>query len=468
MKRLWIQLSFAFSFVLILSQLVSFLTLLGLAYFTPTVFVGDIQFPALTYREVVELWVSDQLFAGATAEEIEQQYNQQKDGVDINEVVAQVQTEIAEVEALTESNEGEFPFYLQDFIWSSSGSVTITSTKTNPAESADIVVLDDSGNHYATPANNLPFALFFNSSTIRVLVQSLIIGVIAGIFTSRLLVKPLNRLIEAVQAFGRRDMSQRVQVKGSREIEELMITFNNMADELEKAEQLRLNIFADVSHELRTPLAGLEGSLRASLDHVYELDEQQIANMVVQTQHLTHLVEDLRLLAQAEAHTLALEMEATDVKQLVQDTVDMFAVQAEESGVELTAVLPTPSPTINMDINRVRQVLHNLISNALRHTPENGRIEVKVESIGDDIQFTVKDTGEGIGAEHLPYVFDRFYRTDKSRSRDQGGTGLGLAITKALVEAHYGEIEVISEGLGKGSLFCFSIPNNILKKDPRN
>ena len=458
MKRLWVQLSFAFSMVLILSQLVSYLTLVGLAYFRPNVFVQNIEFRPLMYQEFVRMWARDQLIAGATPKEIELQFYEENDTTDIASVVTQVEAEMA-------AAENSQPFITSvmvgaDNLGGATGGMVESfgpapSIAIASGESAQVAASDA-----PPPPLNFPLALFFNSSTIRVIIQSIVLGVIAGVLTSRYMTKPLGQLIEAVRAFGKRDMSQRVQVKGSQEIEDLLHTFNNMADDLENAEMLRSNIFADVSHELRTPLTGLEGSLRASLDHVYEIDEAHIANMVVQTQHLIHLVEDLRLLAQAEARKLPLKPEAVEVNQLVQDAVEMFAVQAEENGVTIDASLPTPPLIMQADAHRLRQVLHNLVSNALRHTGDNGRIHITVTQDKNDVLFSVQDNGEGIAPEHLSHVFDRFYRTDKARSRDKGGTGLGLAITKALVEAHNGRIDVMSDGIKQGSTFRFSIPQH--------
>jgi signal transduction histidine kinase len=403
------------------------------------------------------MWARDQLFSGAAPEEIAQQFYEESNKVDIAGLVEQVEAQLAAIE-------NDQPGFTSVAVEADNAGTSVVVMAERVKTPAGIAMAGGGDSiHIASPEAdqvplNLPLALFYNSSTIRVVIQSIVIGLIAGVLTSRYMTKPLGQLIDAVQAFGKRDMSQRVQVKGSQEIEDLLQTFNNMADELENAERLRSNIFADVSHELRTPLTGLEGSLRASLDHVYEIDERHIANMVVQTQHLIHLVEDLRLLAQAEARKLPLNPEDVDVNQLVQDTVEMFAVQAEESAMTIDAILPTPPLTMQADANRLRQVLHNLISNALRHMGENGRIHITVTQDKNDVLFSVQDNGEGIATEHLLHVFDRFYRTDKSRTRDKGGTGLGLAITKALVEAHNGRIEVMSEGIEHGSTFRFSIP----------
>ena len=458
MKKLWVRLSLAFSGVLILSQLVSFLTLVGLAYFSPAVFVDDFEYVPFTYKEAIGIWVTDQIFGGATSDEIERTFHQEKDSFEIASLIAETE---AKIDALANS-EPNFTLFANDSDSSNAPAaetIQVDALEPDAFEAGTVIVSAGAApvNVYTSPLS-FPLALFFNSSTIRVIIQSIVIGVIAGVLTSRYLVKPLGQLIEAVQAFGKRDLSRRVQVKGSQEIEELMHTFNNMANKLENAEQLRMNIFSDVSHELRTPLTGLEGSLRASLDKVYEIDDRHIANMVVQTQHLIHLVEDLRLLAQAEARKLQLEPETVNVNQLVQDTVEMFKIQAEERTITLEATLSLPPLTVQADANRIRQILHNLISNSLRYTPENGRIQIIVEQHNNQVQISVEDNGEGIAAEHLPHVFDRFYRTDKARSRDKGGTGLGLAITKALVEAHGGAVDVSSEGIGFGSTFRFWLP----------
>ena len=464
MKRLWVRLSFAFFCVIMLSQLASYLTLLGLAYFSPTVFVEDAKYEPLGYEDFIGFWIDEQLYAGQTIEEIAQRYEQEKDTIDIRNLIAYHK---AQLELYESQRTAVAAPYSVDFIFVQSEDILGGDPSNTPTriDVSDVVTTAYSVTLDQTMAIgtsgilfNHPLALFFNTSTVRVIIQSILIGVLAGVITSRYLVSPLTQLIEAVQAFGKKDMSQRVQVKGSLEIENLMHTFNDMADELEEAEKLRLNILADVSHELRTPLTGLEGRLRACLDRVYEIDDRHIANMYVQTQHLIHLVEDLRLLAQAEARKLPLEPTMVDCVQLVEETMQIFSVLAEENEVLLTAVLP-PSPLIiRADSNRIRQVLHNLLTNALRHTPARGEVKIIVVPQNHFVRFTIQDSGDGIAAEHLPYIFERFYRTDKARSRDKGGTGLGLAITKALVEAHNGYVEVFSNGLGWGSRFHFSLP----------
>jgi len=221
---------------------------------------------------------------------------------------------------------------------------------------------------------------------------------------------------------------------------------------------LRHNLMADVSHELRTPLTVLEGNLRAALDHVYELDDEQIANLYEQTRHLIRLVNELRELTLAEAAQLPLDQQSFDLRLLVQETVAVFEPLAEEEQVQLVVKMAPNLPFISADRSRMRQVLHNLLVNALRHTPEAGQITLSATAVTGRVRLTVQDTGEGIDPQHIEHIFDRFYRTDPSRTRETGGSGLGLAIVKAIVEAHGGSVAAASAGAGKGTIFTIDLP----------
>lgn len=285
------------------------------------------------------------------------------------------------------------------------------------------------------------------------------VGIVGGVAASWLLAAPITKLAKAAQTIGAGDLSARVHIKsGSREIDGLAASFNKMADDLQRAAEVRSNLMADVSHELRTPLTVLEGNLRAALDHVYELDDEQIANLYEQTRHLIHLVSELRELTLAEAAQLPLELQPVDLAALVQETVAVFQPLAEEKQVKLTSTLSGTLPPVLIDRQRIRQVLHNLFANALRHTPEHGQITIHGNSANGLVQVTVRDSGEGIDPLHLEHIFDRFYRTDPSRSRETGGSGLGLAIVKAIVEAHQGTITASSPGVGRGSAFTIALP----------
>lgn len=288
-----------------------------------------------------------------------------------------------------------------------------------------------------------------------------LVGIISGILMSRTLTAPLRRLAEGARAIGARNLNQRVEVKGTDELKEVAYAFNEMAADLEKAEQLRRNLIADVAHELRTPLTVIQGNLRAMLDGVYELDKAEVARLYDQTRLLSRLVNDLHELAQAEADQLTLNLQETDLARLITTTGETFAPLAEEKGVELRTWLPDNLPLIQADPARLAQVLHNIISNALRHTPGGGSITVSVTPNASVVRLDITDTGDGIPPEHLPHVFDRFYRTDPARSRDKGGAGLGLAIARVIVEAHGGQISVASQGLpGRGATFTITLPRN--------
>ncbi len=285
-----------------------------------------------------------------------------------------------------------------------------------------------------------------------------VIGVATGVWISRGLSAPIAQMVEAAQTIGTGDLSFRIDIRGSQEITELAAAFNRMAEDLERAEQLRRNLVADVAHELRTPLTALAGNLRAALDQVYQLDEEEIANLYSQTQHLIRLVKDLSTLAQAEARQIPLALQNTDLRPLVQEVLSIFAPLAEEEGVTFKHHLPDELSLVSVDAARIRQVIHNLLANALRHTPEGGDITVAVSQTDDEVQIAIHDTGEGISRQYLPLIFERFFRADVSRSRETGGTGLGLSIAKAIVEAHNGRVTASSPGLGQGSVFTIFLP----------
>jgi signal transduction histidine kinase len=283
----------------------------------------------------------------------------------------------------------------------------------------------------------------------------LLMGFFLSMVMSRGVTQPISQLVEAAKAVGRRDLDYRVETQGSQELQELAHSFNRMAEELEQAEITRRNLMADVAHELRTPLAVLNGNLRAMLDGVHALSEEEIALLYEQTQHLNRLVEDLRELSLAEADQLFLNRQEVDLAQLVKETVAHFEFIAEEQGINISEEIDNPLIQPGLDENRIRQVMHNLLSNAFRHTPREGSIVVFAKKISNEnvVEIAVKDTGEGISPEDLPHIFNRFYRMEKSVSRDRGGTGLGLAIVKAIVEALGGTVSVQSAGRDQGSTF---------------
>ena len=278
----------------------------------------------------------------------------------------------------------------------------------------------------------------------------------------------LGLLLGVVIARGQLDA--RVPIAGAAEIADTARAFNEMAGSLQRAERLRQRMIADIAHELRTPLTVIQGNLRAILDDVYPLEKAEIATIYDETIMLGRLVGDLRELAQAEAGRLALDIQPVAVAPLLAGALAPFEPVAAEQGVTLIADVADQLPPVLADPDRVRQVLHNLVANALRYTPAGGTITVCAAPVADHrpllkgeetqpsvVIVEVADSGQGIAAEDLPHVFERFWRADRSRSRDQGGSGLGLAIAKQLVEAHGGQIGVDSR-VGAGSRFWFRLP----------
>jgi signal transduction histidine kinase len=289
---------------------------------------------------------------------------------------------------------------------------------------------------------------------------SIVVGTAGGIVIARITSAPITHIAEAAQRVGRGELDIRVPVRGSQEIMDLAMAFNKMSSDLKQAEMLRTSLMADVSHELRTPLTVLEGNLRAALDKVVPLDDSEVASLYEQTRHLIRLVNDLRELSLAESGHLRLEKMPTDLQALIAETIQAVEPLAVENGVTLAGKV-SQLPEVNVDPFRIRQVFFNLLSNALRHTPRGGNIIVTGEMINKEVVLSVQDDGEGLEPEQLPAVFDRFYRADKSRSRQTGGTGLGLAIVKAIVEMHGGQVEAQSAGKGKGSRFSVRLPREM-------
>ncbi len=285
-----------------------------------------------------------------------------------------------------------------------------------------------------------------------------IIGIVAGIIASRGLTRPLSQLAQAAREFGPKSLSKRVAIKGSTEVKAVANAFIDMADALEKAELRRRNLTADVAHELRTPLSVLRANLQALTDGVYPLTQDEIERLLEQTELLSHLVNDLHELAQADSKQLYIDQQALDLSDLLTRVTQKFQPVAELQSVRLVLQVPSDDVKLTADSRRIQQVLNNLLQNALVHTPAGGIITLSLARDGDCARLAITDTGSGIPAEHLPHIFERFYRADRSRSRATGGTGLGLAIAHAIVEAHSGTLVAHSEGAGKGATFIISLP----------
>ncbi len=285
-------------------------------------------------------------------------------------------------------------------------------------------------------------------------------GSVLSFAMSRSITRPISQLAEGARVIGQRELGYRVQAKGSKEIVDLAQSFNRMAEDLEHAETTRRNLMADIAHELRTPLSVLQGDLRAMLDHVQPMSEDEIALLFEQTHHLKRLVDDLRELSLAEANQLSLNLQTVDLAGLLRETVAYFEPVAQEHGVEFRTEIAEPLTHPAMDENRLRQVVHNLVANALFHTPAGGAITLSARALPEEpsVEVVITDSGEGISMEELPHIFDRFFKGSDSFGRDRDRSGLGLAIARAIVEMLGGTIEANSAGKGQGSAFILHFP----------
>jgi len=310
----------------------------------------------------------------------------------------------------------------------------------------------------------------FQTSVRRAIFSSTLIASITALALGALLffqiTAPMRKLQKAALAIAEGDLSQRVEIQGEDEFAQLGETFNKMAANLSQAEVHRQHLMADVAHELRTPLTAIQGTIEGMQDGILPCDADQLTTLLAETTLLNRLIEDLRLLSLAETKQLKLVRQPIDINNLIEQIVERSLPHANLKEIKLSHQLQTGLPALQMDPDRIAQILNNLINNAMRYTPKDGVIEISTvqpNSLGPVI-ISVKDSGTGISAEDLPHVFDRFYRADKSRSRASGGSGLGLAIVKELVEAHGGTIKVESPVFesesqdGKGTCFVMEFP----------
>ena len=265
---------------------------------------------------------------------------------------------------------------------------------------------------------------------------------------------PLSDVMEAAERVAGGDYDVRVEVRGSRDLRGLARSFNAMTERLRASEEQRRNLFADVAHELRTPLSVIQGNAEGLLDGLYPPDRAHLEPVLDETRIMARLLDDLQTLSTAEAGALRLHREPVDPRQLAEEAVTAFRQRADAAGIRLELRAATGLPALEADPMRIGEVLSNLLSNALRHTPPEGSVEVSVERADGEpaVAFSVRDTGSGIAPDALPHVFDRFVK-----GPDSGGAGLGLAIARSLVEAHGGTITCHST-LGHGATMRFVLP----------
>jgi two-component system, OmpR family, sensor histidine kinase BaeS len=280
---------------------------------------------------------------------------------------------------------------------------------------------------------------------------------LAGLVTYQL-ARPIQRLKEGAERLSAGDLSQRVVIHGGDEMASLGLAFNQMAASLQKVEENRRSMTADIAHELRTPLSIQRAHLEALQDGIYTLNPENLEPVIAQNLLLTRLVEDLRTLALAEAGQLTLDRTVLDLDLLTRRLADRFRPQASFSQVEIVYLEPpTPPPAVSADPARIEQILGNLLTNALRHTSPGGRIDINVWTNQHTVNISVHDSGPGIPEQALPRIFERFYRADPSRSREEGGSGLGLAIARQLARAHGGDLTAANHPAG-GAVFTLALP----------
>jgi signal transduction histidine kinase len=309
---------------------------------------------------------------------------------------------------------------------------------------------------------------FFDRLRLALLVGG-VTGLILAVVFATLLVggitRPLRRLTDAARRIASGDFSQRVAVTSPSEAAELAASFNRMAETLERDQETRRRLLADIVHELRTPLSVIQGTAQGFLDGVIAADATHTGIIRDEASLLNKLITDLRDIALAESGELRLEKRPADLTDLARQAASAVQPRAREKGVELEVVAPDGLPLALVDSDRTLQIVGNLLENALRHTPSGGRVAVGLSWPRDGLlALEVSDTGEGIPPEHLPHVFERFYRADPARPA--GGTGLGLAIVKQLTEAQGGSVSVESAP-GRGSVFTITFPVSSLEAEPR-
>lgn len=306
-------------------------------------------------------------------------------------------------------------------------------------------------------ANEQTFVGTINRFFWSIAAFAVIVSGIGGLLLAQRILKPVARLNSAAQNMAKGDLSQRVAVTSKDELGSLSQTFNQMAAGLEQQEQLRRNMVSDIAHELRTPLSNIRGYLEAVQDGILEADAETIGSLHEESLLLNRLIADLQELSLAEAGQLRLHPDNCDMSALVEQAVQSVQLTANDKDIALAVDLPAQLPEVAGDGERILQILRNLLRNGVAYTPHGGEIRTTAVIHPTELEISVSDTGHGIAPEHLPHLFDRFYRADKSRNRTTGGTGLGLAIVKALLELQNGRIWVNST-LGEGTTFTFTLP----------
>lgn len=282
---------------------------------------------------------------------------------------------------------------------------------------------------------------------------TLVVALAVGGYLAYRSVGPIRNLTQTARRYGQGERAQRAQVQGHDELAELALTFNQLVDQLQAEEAQQKRLVADIAHELRTPLTILRGELEAVRYGLMEPTPHNLDRLIEQVELLSRLVHDLRLLSLADSGGLSLHRTSFDLAELGSEVSTAFRGRSPD---HLWLLEATPTP-LYADRERLTQVLYNLLDNALRHTPAGGSILLRIENQTDQVRLEVRDSGPGVPAEHLPHLFERFYRADAARGREAGGSGLGLAIVQTLVQAHGGTAGVFNQETG-GACFWIELP----------
>ncbi len=283
-------------------------------------------------------------------------------------------------------------------------------------------------------------------------------AVLVSLFVSRRIVEPIQTLSNVSRRLAQGLYRERIYLQADDEIAQLAQSVNQLAEALDQTERRRLALLADVTHELRTPLATIGGYMEGLVDGIVSANPATFNLILRETRRLQRLIEDLELLSRVEAGQLPVVARAIDLRSVLEAQISQFEPLFSSNHVTLSLDVPEQLPQVWADPDRVAQVLINILANAYRYTPAGGQVTVQVSTDDHEVRVAVIDSGIGIAAEHLPHLFERFYRVDKSRARNSGGSGIGLAIARHLIYAQGGEIWAESDGIGKGARFIFTLP----------
>lgn len=297
------------------------------------------------------------------------------------------------------------------------------------------------------------YQTLWGSSLIAILLAS---GI--SFYVSQRITQPIRQLVRASQHIAEGYYEHSIELKTSDELGDLVQSFNQMAQSLAETETMRQQLIADVSHELKTPLASIKGYMEGLQDGVIPASNETYQQIHHEATRLQRLVQDLQELSHVEAGQISFEMQRYNLSEIAQASVDWLTPQYDEKSIALTIHKPEQAIWVNADYDRLRQVLMNLLGNALQYTPENGRVMVQLESKQGFAYITVQDTGIGLSEYDIKHIFDRFYRVDKSRARTSGGSGIGLTIARHIIVNFGGKLWVESDGLGQGSSFHIQLP----------